>query len=389
LLFALALGWVAPAPADTFLLKDGSTLEGVAVEEGETLVLTTYDGRVVRLPKAEVVGVRKDPRKNEYYAQAAKVPAADAKAHYELGLWCQKNRLAAEAEREFKLALRADPTHEGAGKALGYELRDGQRTPAKAPEIAKVAPPPARSDEAGLLAEARQWAERLKALGKESFEKHEAGQAILAHARAKPEVFGRILRTPNYPGSACIHDAAVRGRAAEVLGLAGDRRAMQDLLDSCLQDPEISVRAGAAQALPRLEEPVALRKLVDLAISPQYAWAGRRLAIEALRRYGDKEAVERMLGELSFELAGGQLLDPLNPLRSQPPEPVVIHPTILPPVRVVDVPPHGGTPEFNRLYPVLAAFKELTGASFTTGEKDFKTWKEWWEQNREKFQFKE
>ena len=39
------------------------------------------------------------------------------------------------------------------------------------------------------------------------------------------------------------------------------------------------------------------------------------------------------------------------------------------------------------IYPVLSAIKEVTGLSFRTGEKDFRTWQQWWRDNHQTFKF--
>jgi hypothetical protein len=203
-------------------------------------------------------------------------------------------------------------------------------------------------------------------------------------AREQLAVFTRVLKAPGLQGSANIADGLGRARAAQVLGVAGDRRALQPLLDACFEDPDDRVRLVAAKALPGLEEPLALRKLVDVAISGRNPWPVRRAACAALRRYGDREAVDRLLAELSFELAGGNARDQKNPLRGGAHGLGTDNPMGLPgsdaPIGPVDE---------HILYPVLSAVKEVTFASFAEGEKDFKTWREWWKTNAATFKFKD
>lgn len=383
----------APASADTFILKDNREIVGVATEEGDVLVITTRDGHVVRVAKADVVGRQTHSAvRNAYLAKAARLRLDDSAGHYALGLAARSDKLEEDARYEFNLALEADPFHEGAGKALGY-VQDAagrwvaQAEPAPADDEGKT-PEPAKADAATLRKEAQDLAKRLAKLEispGSAFEDNADAKALVALAAEKPDVFVRVMRAPGLPDSGEVKDGTVRARAAEFLGRAGDRRAMQGLLEACFTDPDVRVREAAAKALPKLEEPVALRRLVDVAISPSRPWATtRRLACIAIMRYGDKEAVERLLAAVSFELAGGNAKDPKNPLRKPASglgsdDPMGLN---------VEQPSHLGTRDETVLYPALTALKYVTGASFDSGEYDFKTWKIWWQGAKEKFEFK-
>ncbi|MCK6473323.1 MAG: HEAT repeat domain-containing protein [Planctomycetes bacterium] len=378
--------------ADTFILKDNREVVGVAAEEGDVLVITTRDGRVLRVLKADVVGRQAHSAvMNAYLAKTARLRLDDAAGHYALGLAARKDKLEDEARYEFNLALEADPFHEGAGKALGY-VQDGagrwiaQAEPSPAAEGQATAQP--KPDAATLRKEAQELAKRLAKLELSpgsAFEDNAEAKALVALAAEKPDLFVRVMRAPGLPDSGEVKDGAVRTRAAEILGRAGDRRAMQGLLESCFTDPDVRVREAAAKALPKLEEPVALRKLVDVAISPSRPWATtRRLACIAIMRYGDKEAVERLLAAVSFELAGGNAKDPKNPLR----KPAAGLGTDDPMGLSVDEPSHLGKRDETELYPALTALKYVTGTNFDSGEYDYKTWKIWWQGAKEKFEFK-
>ena len=388
LLFAAGLAWAVALPAfsDTFLLKDGTQQEGTAVEDGEVLVITTYAGQVVRVPKANVVGSRTEPQRNEYYARAARVKANDAQGQCDLGLWAQQQHLAAEARAAFLRALQADPGHDAAGKALGYVKRDGRYAAAEDEGLTIAPAKSVKNDPRVDTDEGKKLAARLAALGngEVDYQKNADAAALVGLAREQLAVFTRVLKAPGLQGSANIADGVARARAAQVLGVAGDRRALQPLLDACFEDPDDRVRLVAAKALPGLEEPLALRKLVDVAISGRNPWPVRRAACAALRRYGDREAVERLMAELSFELAGGNARDQKNPLRGGAQGLGTDNPMGLPgneaPIGLVDE---------HILYPVLSAVKEVTGVSFTEGEKDFKTWREWWKTKGAAFKFKD
>ncbi len=204
--------------------------------------------------------------------------------------------------------------------------------------------------------------------------------------KTRPEVFMRLIIPPQQPNTVVAATGPIRARAAWILGRAGDRRTMIALLNSSCYDPEESVRIAASKALPLLNEPVTMRKLVDVACSRDYQhipWPIRKNACAALRYYGDKESVDRILTEVTFELAGGNPLDTHNRLRGVPKgglgtdNPIGM-PDATPDLHLSD----------QDLYPATNAMKEVTGQSFPKAEKEVKTWTEWWEKGREKFAFK-
>jgi len=217
------------------------------------------------------------------------------------------------------------------------------------------------------------------------WEKNDEAQAFIKDARNVPELYARLLIPPGFPNAVAEASKEVRVRAAAVLGQCRDRRALDPLINSSVYDPEEAVRATAAASLRLLEEPVAVRKLVDLAVAKdrqRYPWAVRKSACQALRRYGDKEALERLLKELSYELAAGNPLDKNNKLRGKAAGIGTENPLAIP-----DAPPDLQL-SAEDLYPVLSAVKEVTGVSFDKGEKDMKTWFVWWHKEGAKFAFK-
>ena len=146
-----------------------------------------------------------------------------------------------------------------------------------------------------------------------------------------------------------------------------DRRFLDALVIASVYDADENVRFAAAKALARLEEPVAIRKLMDITLSSdlrRYPWPVRRIASIALRRYNDQEVMERLMKELSFELAGGNPVDPKNHLRGKGQGLGSDNP-----MGVQDSGLAYGVPDTD-LYPVLSAAKEITGMNFDKHEKD-------------------
>lgn len=363
--------------ADTFLLRDGRCLEGSAQEDGEVLVITTYAGEVVRVPKKDVMGSTSEPVRNAFYAKLKALPAGDAQACYALGQWAVEQKLTAEARGAYEQVLRIDPGHAEARSALG---RSAPATWAPPSPGDVVIAPFVQRPERIEWSEVRALAKRLSDLNDGDTAER---QALLATAKERPELFSRVLKTPAQPG-----ETQLFLRTVEFMGQAGDRRGMDALLGACFEQPDERVRRAAAKALAQLEEPSSLRKLIDVAVTPKFPWATRQCACVALRNYGDKEAIVRLLSLLSFELAGGQAGDSKNPLIKSPgglgsEDPFRVGGENLP----------AGPIDERVVYPVLFAIREVTGAVFEkTGsaaknEKDYRTWQQWWRENEAAFTF--
>ncbi|HLX64645.1 MAG TPA: HEAT repeat domain-containing protein [Planctomycetota bacterium] len=378
------------ARADVFLLADGSRVEGISTENGDQVTITTYDGKTVNVAKKDIRGTISEPKRNEYFARLKKLKDNDAAGRVELAQFCLKNNLKKEAQALCEAALKIEPANEAAGKALGYEFANGKWQPAVDNNIQigvrpppKVVEPPPPKDQVEAL---------IRVLEKTPVD---AGNpppspdipAIVAKARENPGPLIKLLIPPQWPNAQPRSKTEVRTRAAWLAGLTQDRRLMQPLVDASIYDPEESVRFAAAKALPMLEEPVALRKLTDIAFSSDnqhFPWPVRKIAAQALRRYGSQEVIERMMKSLSFELAGGNPRDPKNHLRGKGTGLASDNP-----VGIWDNDKYAyGAPDTD-LYPVMSAAKEITGQSFDKKDKDMKTWFDWWAKDGQNFVFKD
>lgn len=218
------------------------------------------------------------------------------------------------------------------------------------------------------------------------WEKSPEAAKLAGEVRNRPEPYMRMIIPPGAPNSVPRATDELRTRAAWILGLSTDRRALPYLVNAAVYDSCEFTRYAAAKALVMLEEPVAMRKLVDIAVSHDFQhcpWLIRKTACLALKRYGDKEAIDRLISEVSFELAGGNALDVHNRLRGVPKGIGTDNPLGVP-----DAPPITNLSEQD-LYPALSAVKEVTGQTFSKGEKDVKTWLSWWNDSKDKFALKE
>jgi hypothetical protein len=375
------------ARADVYLLADGTRCEGVSVENGDQLTITTFDGKTIHIAKKDLRGSVPEPKRNEYFKRLKALTNDDVAGRVELGLFCQKNNLKAQATALFEAALKIDPTSADAGNALGYVLKDGAWRPAVDEAIQIGVRPPPKIPEA-TQDQVRSLQKRLEqtpidAAGNPNADVTE----LISSARANPSVLAKIMLPPQFVGAFSGIKPEVRTRAARLAGMTQDRRVMQALVDASIYDPDENTRFAAAKALPLLEEPVAIRKLLDIATSgdtQHHPWILRKMACIALRRYGSQEVLERLMKELSFELAGGNPYDPKNSMRGKgrglgSDNPLGVQDNILPAYGVPDT----------DLYPVLTAMKEITGKTFDSGEKDMKTWIAWWKIDGQKFVFKD
>lgn len=228
----------------------------------------------------------------------------------------------------------------------------------------------------------------LKAPAPAGNEQNEKVVALTLEARSTPELFTPLLIPAGAPNAIPKADKEVRVRTATLLGLSADRRALQPLINSAIYDPDEKVRAAAGFALPKLEEPSAMRKLMDVAIARdprRFPWAHRKSACAALRRYGDLAVVDRILKELSYELAAGNPLDPKNKPRGVASGIATDNPMMLP-----DTAPPSGIPEED-MYPIMSALKEVTRAELPPAahERDLRSWQRWWRDNKGTFKFAE
>ena len=132
----LILGLAQILKGDVIVLRDGRKLEGKIIKEtGESITVKVKYGEVV-VPKRNIASIEKGLTSLEEYQKKAAEAEDTAKAHFDLGQWCQQKGLREESKKEYTKALEKDPTYAPAGKALGYEEVEGKWLP---PDDAKKA----------------------------------------------------------------------------------------------------------------------------------------------------------------------------------------------------------------------------------------------------------
>jgi hypothetical protein len=121
------LGWAIPfcllalpVSPDVLHLKNGGVLRGRVSEQGDTVTLDAKWGRVV-LSRAEVLRIEKEPpAETQYATRRAALKNPTVKDWVELARWCEANDLNSQAREAYTEAVRLDPDHEAARRALGF-----------------------------------------------------------------------------------------------------------------------------------------------------------------------------------------------------------------------------------------------------------------------------
>ncbi len=119
------------ALADIVVTTDGRRIEGEIDEDdaGNVVIKTRYGKITVSADKVAET-IEKASPVEEYQDKYGTLKINphlwdSATAHYELGLWCKRNKLHKEARERLAMAISLDPEHKKAHKALGHIMHDG------------------------------------------------------------------------------------------------------------------------------------------------------------------------------------------------------------------------------------------------------------------------
>ncbi len=107
------------ALADVVVLKDGRRIEGKVVRKTETEIVVETAVGEMKFPRSEVKEIIEKKTRDEEYEERLEA-CESAEDFYQLGRWCQRNRLKRRAEKLFRRAIEKDPDHAGARKELGF-----------------------------------------------------------------------------------------------------------------------------------------------------------------------------------------------------------------------------------------------------------------------------
>lgn len=174
-----------------------------------------------------------------------------AQAHWDLGLWCERNGLADEALAHFTAVTRLDPRREAAWKRIGYSKRNGR-----------------------WVTDAQLAAERAEA---------EARTAAEAEWRPRLERWARMLKDP------ARRDEAIAGLATV------DHPLLVPAAWSTLVTGRDADQPAAVQVLGQIDARDASRALATLAVFTEHAEV-RRIATETLKNRDVREWADLLIG---------------------------------------------------------------------------------------------
>ncbi len=117
------------ARGDVIVLRGGGQVTGKVVPDPQNkdrvLVWLLQGRKPLSLQKAQIVEVTpKASPLDDYFDKVKKAPAT-AQAQFDLGSWCDQNKLTDMARLHYEAALLSDKTFEPAHRKLGHVLHDG------------------------------------------------------------------------------------------------------------------------------------------------------------------------------------------------------------------------------------------------------------------------
>jgi hypothetical protein len=117
------------ARADTIVLRGGGQLQGKVVPDPEhkdrVLIWLLQGRKPLSFQKAQVLDViRNASALDEYVTRRAKAPET-AQAQYDLGAWCEQNKLSDLGRLHYETAIACDKSFEPAHRKLGHVFHDG------------------------------------------------------------------------------------------------------------------------------------------------------------------------------------------------------------------------------------------------------------------------
>jgi hypothetical protein len=128
LAICLVLGcFLSVAFGDVVHLKSEGRIEGKVIAQNETEVRVATKYGVVIVKREDIKEIEITPTAREIFKQKlTEIVEGDADAHYQLGLWCKEQGLDAEAQIEFREALKLKPGHQDARVEMGYVYYGGR-----------------------------------------------------------------------------------------------------------------------------------------------------------------------------------------------------------------------------------------------------------------------
>ncbi len=310
----LALVPVAPmARADVIVLRGGGQFTGKVVPDPQNkdrvLVWLLQGRKPLSFQKAQIVEVTpKASPLDDYFEKVKKAPTT-AQAQYDLGSWCDQNKLTDLARMHYEAALVFDKSFEAAHRKLGHVFHDGywlSRDDLSAIQgLVKykgrwISTEEKTKRQAGEQVAANQaaWIRRIKILRQAIVNgpddrRREAEAQLMAIREA--EAVGPVLRVLGNDD-----EPQQRILAAHVLSRIPGKEASAALVKQILAEPTEQVRPVIFDKLKDRDDPGVIPQLVralassDIQVTNRAAWT--------LGNLGAVEVVPKLIPHLlSFE----------------------------------------------------------------------------------------
>jgi hypothetical protein len=280
---------VAPdaARADKIMLRGGGQVRGKLVPDPKRAdrvsVLTETGKTPLNFERSKVVEVIREPGPLDEYLVQREKAGASADAQYELGVWCERHKLADLAEVHYEAALKRDKDHAPAHQKLGHvlygerwltadELRAAQGLVKYKGKWITPEEKAEREASASVSAEQASWVRRLRQLRQAVVnapeERAREAESQLLEIRdpvaVKPllRVFGEDVDP-------------LRALLDRVLGVIPGPESAGALVTRILYEPVDEVRKGTLQQIEQRSEPNILKLLVKALRSTNTAVVNR------------------------------------------------------------------------------------------------------------------
>jgi len=397
---------VASLEADILFLESGGKIEGkILLEDAEKITIKSSAGTIT-FARSDIKSiVYMETAREVYEKKRAALARDDIEGHFKLGLWCQKEGLAREAQDEFRLVLGLDGEHKGAREALGYKRYEGKWMTEEevmeakgyklyrgkwvsAEEFARI------QETRGREMQRREWVRHIQTLLYElslvgTDRAHQAEEEFLSIT--SPEAIPHI--------EPLLRDSRAPVRAIACLALANLKvtHTAKKIAHLALSDEEGAVRNAAKEALLKMPTTDALR-LLSRSLLQAEKRVERFRAARIVGEVGDPRAIPYLIEGLYFR---EWYYAPSEPYPERTPwvRPYISgsRTTITSGGTVIISPeigyirygpavskPREGVPRLRtvRNYQALEALKDMTEQDFHFNKE---RWRHWWKRHKEEF----
>ncbi len=307
---------VGPIPrvlrADTITLRGGGQVEGKVVpdpkDKDKVQVWMLKGRKPLSMKKVQILEVVAKPTALDSYFDKRKKAAGTAQGQYDLGIWCEQNKLVDLAKLHFEGSLAIDKSFEPAHKKLGHvyhggywvsrdELNAIQGLVKYKGRWVSAEERSQREADDKVLATKHEWVQRIKMLRQSivssSTDRRREAESQLMAIREAEAVAALLYVLGN-------DEAPMRILLSQVLSVIPEEAATLGLVKQILAEPIPTLRAIIYEKLKERDHSTVVRALVRALGSEQIMVVNR--AAWTLNNLGAEEAVPALIRSLlSFE----------------------------------------------------------------------------------------